>query len=115
VKVYSLEKIIVFVAFLIGMPFFAMAQKFEIQGIIFDNFNKPIFNCLITISDTENVTNILGYKSSDINGNFKIILNSDLKLDSIWVNVKHISYETVRLKLPFKNLEKDIILDTKVE
>jgi hypothetical protein len=115
VKVYSLEKIIVFVAFLIGMPFFAMAQKFEIQGIIFDNFNKPIFNCLITISDTENVTNILGYKSSDINGNFKIILNSDLKLDSIWVNVKHISYETVRLKLPFKNLEKDIILDTKVK
>ncbi|MGJ8592117.1 MAG: hypothetical protein ACSHXF_06195 [Aquaticitalea sp.] len=102
-------------AFLIGMPFFAMAQTFELHGTIVDSLNKPVVNAVILASDTEDESNILAYKNSDNNGHYKLTLKNELKLDSIWFIIKHFSYETIRLKIPFISNHKDFKLYPRVE
>jgi hypothetical protein len=59
--------IFIFLAFLIGMPFFGYSQGFEIEGTVIDSINKPISNCTIVATDSENGTNILTFKNSDVN------------------------------------------------
>jgi hypothetical protein len=39
-------------------------------------------------------------------GNYKLILSKEIKLDSIWLIIRHISYETIRLKIPLKEITK---------
>lgn len=97
------------------MPFFALAQEYEIQGTISDSINKPISNSIIIASDTENETAILAYKSSSSNGNYKLILKNEFQLDSIWLIVKHVSYETVRVKIPLASIEKNFQLNLKMQ
>lgn len=115
VIVYKVFAKLLPMASLIWMPFFAFAQTYEIQGTISDSVNRPVINSVIIASDSKEESNILAYKISDDNGNFKLILNNELKLDSIWLIVKHISYETIHLKVPFKSLKKNFQLKSRVE
>ncbi|HAH55497.1 MAG TPA: hypothetical protein DCM02_09545, partial [Flavobacterium sp.] len=102
-------------AFLIGMPFFVVGQQYEINGTILDATSKPIVNAIIMATDTKSQANILAYKSSDANGNYKLVLNNEFKLDSIWILVRHISYETIRLKVPIKSAKNDFQLNVKTQ
>lgn len=105
----------IFLAFLIGMPFFGYSQAIEIQGIAVDSENKPISSCTIIASDSEDGSNILAFKNSDVNGNYKLILSKEIKLDNIWLIVRHISYETIRLKIPLKSAKQDFQMSLKMQ
>lgn len=107
--------IIYFMALLLGSPFFAIAQKFQIQGAIYDSMNKPISNTVVIASNTENENIILAYKISDINGHYEFIIKNEIKLDSIWLIVRNISYETIRLKVPLKTTNKNFKLNFKIQ
>lgn len=98
-----------------GMPFFAFAQIHELKGTIVDSINEPIFNAVIIASDTENESTILAFNNSNTNGNYKLNLKNELELDSIWLIVRHTSYETIRLKIPLKSTTKDFKLYPRVE
>lgn len=114
-KKHNNFRIFIFLAFLIGMPFFAIGQQYEINGTILDPTSKPIINAIIIASDSKSQANILAYKSSDANGNYKLVLNNESKLDSIWLIVRHISYETIRLKVPLKSAKNDFQLNVKIQ
>lgn len=107
--------IFIFLAFLIGMPFFVYSQAIEIQGSARDVDKKPISSCTIIASDSENEINILAFKNSDVNGNYKLILSKEIKLDSVWLIIRHISYETIRLKIPLKSAKQDFQLSLKMQ
>ncbi|MFN3756232.1 MAG: TonB-dependent receptor [Flavobacterium sp.] len=114
-KVYRISKVLILLASLVWMPFFSCAQTYEIQGTIFDSIKKPIVNSVVLASDTADEANILAYNSSDDNGNYKLIVKNNLKLDSIWLIVRHISYKPIRIKIPLKNIKKDFTLYSRVE
>ena len=105
----------IFLAFLIGMPFFGYSQVIEIEGTTFGNNNIPISSCTIVASDSENGSNILAFKNSDASGNYKLILSKEIKLDSIWLIIRHISYETIRLKIPLKSAKQDFQMSLKIQ
>lgn len=107
--------IFIFLAFLIGMPFFGYSQVIEIKGTTFDSNNKLISSCTIIASDSEDGNNILAFKNSDASGNYKLILSQEIKLDSIWLIIRHISYETIRLKIPFKSAKQDFQMSLKMQ
>lgn len=109
-KTYNTFKNYILMAFLIGMPFFGFSQDIQIQGTVLDLENKPTSNCTIIASDSENGKSIFAFTTSDINGNYKLILNKEIKLDSIWLIVRHISYETISLKVPLKSFKQDFQL-----
>ncbi len=113
-KVSILKKLII-LAFLIGMPFFAFAQHYEIKGNISDSIGNPIVNAIIIASTTKNESNILGYKTSNNSGQYKLILKNNSKLDSVFLTVRHMAYKTIQLKIPLRNTTKDFILIPKVE
>lgn len=108
-------RIIIYMAFLLGMPFFTYSQTYEVQGTIIDSINNPVSNAIIIVSDSKNETNILAFKNSDDNGNYNLILKNEFALDSLWLIVKHISYETIRLKMQFISAKKDFKLYTRIE
>lgn len=114
-KVYHISKVLILMAFLVWMPFFSCAQTYKIQGAIFDSIKKPIVNSVVLASDTVDEANILAYNSSDDNGNYKLIIKNDLKLDSIWLIIRHISYKPIRVKIPLKNNKNDFMLHSRVE
>lgn len=113
-RVTMLKKMILLASFF-GMPFFALAQQYEIQGVVSDSVGQPIFNAVIIASDTVEESNILAYNSSNSKGKYKLEIKKETNLDSIWLIVKHISHETLRLKMPFKSLQKDFILFPRIE
>lgn len=102
-------------AFLFGMPFFGYSQDVVIEGEVFDSNSKVLSNCIIIASDTESGNRILGFNTSDLNGNFSLLLNNEIKIDSVWLTVRHISYETLRLKIPYKSCKKKFQLKLKTE
>ncbi len=115
VKNHNNLNIFIFLAFLIGMPFFGCSQVFEIEGFTLDSEKKPIGSCTVIASDSENGSNILAFKNSDSSGNYKLILSQEIKLDSIWLTVRHISYETIRLKISFKSTKQDFQMSLKMQ
>lgn len=110
---HQFRKLSILFAFLFGMPFFSIAQ--QIQGTIYDSMNKPISNTVVIVSDTESESTILAYKISDSNGHYEFIIKNEIKLDSIWLIVRNISYETIRLKVALKTINKDFKLYFKIQ
>jgi hypothetical protein len=115
VKKHNNLFLFIFLAFLIGMPFFGYSQVIEIEGATFGNNNIPVSSCTIVASDSENGSNILAFKNSDASGNYKLILSKEIKLDSIWLIIRHISYETIRLKIPLKSAKQDFQMSLKMQ
>lgn len=114
-KIYITFKKYIFLAFLIGMSFFGFSQDIQIQGTVLDFENKPISNVTIIASDSENGKSVLAFSTSDTNGNYKLILSNEIELVSIWLLVRHISYETIRIKNPLKSLRQDFKLNVNTQ
>ncbi|MCZ8145594.1 hypothetical protein [Flavobacterium sp.] len=62
-------------AFLIGMPFFGYSQQVKIEGKVIDSSSKVLSNSIIIASDTESGNRILGFNTSDLNGDFRLLIN----------------------------------------
>jgi hypothetical protein len=63
-----------------------------------------------TIIASKNDDSILAFATSDNEGKFKLVLSNDGELDSLWVTVRHLSYETKRFKLNLKTQQLEIVL-----
>jgi len=105
----------ILLASLFGMPFFAFTQHIEIKGSITDSASEPISNTIIIASPTKIESDILAFCSSQDNGRYSLIIKEYSKLDSLWLVVRHMAYETVKLKIPLKNVTKDFKLILRVE
>jgi len=101
-------------AFLIGMPFFSNAQQYKISGTITDSSGVAVNGAIITVTTNQETTNILAYTSSNISGNYNLIINES-GLDSIVLNVRHMAYNSIQFIVPMRSEIKNITLYPKVE
>jgi hypothetical protein len=102
-------------ASLLGMPFFTYSQQFEFQGRISDSLYNSVPNAIVIISVEKNESNILAYNSTNENGQFKVIVKSNITLDSVFLTIKHIAYKTLTLKIPFQSTNRNFILSQRLE
>jgi len=96
------------------MPFFAFAQSIKINGKITNTSGEAIANVIVTASPAKNESNILAFGSSNNDGNYSFVINKGPQLDSLWLIVRHISYETIKFKIPSKSTIKDFKLSSKL-
>ncbi|WP_339622768.1 TonB-dependent receptor [uncultured Winogradskyella sp.] len=102
-------------ASLIGVPFFACAQFYEVQGSISDSLGKPVNNAIVIASQSLNESDIIAYKTSNSKGHFMLRINKSLELDSINLTIRHMAYKTIKLQLPLTNITKALKLYPKIE
>ncbi len=111
VKVFY--KLIV-LASLFGVPFSMYSQQITIKGAITDEKNEAIQGCILTVSTDNTLDKILAYDTSTINGSFEINLENTSKIDSIYLAVKHFSYESVLIKISAKSSIQNFKLTEKI-
>lgn len=105
----------IFLAFLIGMPFFTLAQSYEVKGQVVDSARNPITNAIITASIDIDESKILAFSTSNTNGRYNLKLSDDVKIDSLWLTIRHMVYKTIQTKIPFTDTSKNFELLPKVE
>lgn len=96
------------------MPFFTLAQDYKIKGHIKDSLGNAIPNAII-IAKAVDDHSILSFFNSTRQGNFSLSISKDVKHDSIWLSIKHMSYQSFQIKLPLKNTIQNITLFSKVQ
>ncbi len=99
----------------IVMPFFTFAQDYEIHGIVKDSLNNPLSNAIVLLSSTQNESNILSYQTSNAKGKYSFKLKKSLKVDSLWLIVRHIAFKTAKSKVPFQSATRNFKLLPKVQ
>lgn len=97
------------------MPFFAFSQEIVIKGTIKDLKGFPIPNAIVTVSLSKKADNIIAFHNSNNDGKYNLIFRDKPKIDSLWIVIRHISYETLSNKIPTKSIVKDFKLDEKLE
>lgn len=110
-------KIIFIWAFFIGMPFFSIAQakQYIIKGKIRDSIGNPVPDAIITLSSNVDELDILDFNTSNSKGLYSIKLKNDKPLDSVWLTIRHLAYQTIQRKIPPTNSLIDFKLFPKVE
>lgn len=101
-------------AFLFVMPFFIYGQQITIQGVVSDSLHNPIANAVVLANPTQNVNAILAFANTNQNGEFLLKINKPTT-DSLNLQINHISYQSLTLKLPFVSANKNFKLKSKVE
>jgi len=111
---FCFYKSMVLLASLIWMPF-AFSQQIEIKGTITDLVGEPIPNTIIIASSTQNESDIIAFYSSQDDGKYRLTIKENSKLDSLWLVIRHMAYETVKFKIQTKNVTKNFKLTERLE
>ncbi len=101
-------------AALFGMPFFMYSQQITIKGVITAEKNEAIQGCILTLSNSQTFEKILAYDTSTNNGSYEINLENTSKIDSLYLSVKHFSYESILIKIPAKSSTRNFTLTEKI-
>lgn len=81
---------------LFGVSFFSYAQT-SVSGVVLDSLSNPISDAIVTLYKDSKYSSFLNFKTTDSNGNFKLSFTN--KKDTLFVDVRHISFKTKRLKI----------------
>jgi len=88
-------------ALFIGVSFFSFAQT-SINGIVLDSLNNPVSDAIVTSYADSKYSSFVAFKTTDSNGKFKLTFSN--KRDSLFIDVRHISFKTKRFPISdFKN------------
>ncbi len=101
-------------AALVGVPFCLFSQKISVKGTITNKNQETIQGCIITLSNNKTIDEILAYSTSKTNGTYEINFENNTKGDSLYLKVKHFSYESILIKIPAKSIIQNFILTEKI-
>ena len=101
--------------FLLGMSFFVSAQQVSISGRICDQNNEGISNAVVTVIRSSQDVEIMAYDHSDSEGKFSLMLDAQKAGDSVWVVVKHLAFEPLKIRLAAKTATRVFKLSPRTE
>lgn len=114
-KKYCFILKMILTASIVWMPFFAISQDIHIRGVIKDSKGQVLPNTIIIASSTINESDIIAFYSSGDDGKYHLKLKENYPKDSLWLVVRHMAYETKKLKVPSKSATKNFKLIERLE
>jgi hypothetical protein len=107
------------------MPFFMCAQSFEITGVVSDSINNPIAFATVIAATTASEDQLLGYTTTNSNGNYVLNIKTVQGLERIYIIYRHLNHsikivpvkavtQNLNVQLPYQpNKLNDIIVNAK--